>query len=116
MGLDLRVKGYRTEHTKISSYIGFGEFRRAWAQRLGFNLDEMEGLGGTKKWTNEPLQCFFNHSDCDGELTVEECKQILPHAETDLQFAADQQSQYCLPILIRFLKKAIEKNQPIEFV
>lgn len=116
MGLDLRVRGYRTEDTKIGSYTGFNDFREAWAKHLGFNLNEMVGFDGDKEWTDEPLQCFFNHSDCDGELSVEECKTILAQAEKDAPALTDSQSQYSMPTLIRFLKKAIEKNEPIEFV
>jgi hypothetical protein len=116
MGLDLRVKNYRTDHTKIGSYIGFNDFRRAWAEHLGFNLSEMEGLGGSKKWTNEPLQSFFNHSDCDGEISPEDCKKILAQAEKDLPLLTDEQSQYSMPILIRFCKAAIKNNKPLEFV
>lgn len=115
MGLDLRVKGYHTDNTKIGSYTGFNDFREIWAQHLGFNLGEMVGFGGEKEWTTEPLQCFFNHSDCDGELSVAECREILAQAEKDAPALTDPQSQYSMPILIRFLKKAIEKNEPIEF-
>lgn len=115
MGLDLRVQGYRTQDTKIGSYMGFNDFRKAWANHLGFELEDMIGFGGDKEWTNEPLQCFFNHSDCDGELSVEECKEILAQAEKDQASLTDKQSEYSMPVLIRFCKKAIEKNEPLLF-
>lgn len=116
MGLDLRVKGYRTNNARIGSYTGFDDFHETWAKHLGFNLSEMEGFGGTKEWTNEPLQCFFNHSDCDGELSVDECKQILAQAEKDAPLLTDGQSKYSMPILIEFCEASIKKNKPIEFI
>ena len=115
MGLDLRIKGYRTKDDKIGSYIGFNDFRRTWARHLGFTLSVMEGFGGTKPWTNEPLQAFFNHSDCDGEISPEDCKEILAQALIDAPLLTDSQSQYSFPILIRFCRKAVEKGEPIEF-
>lgn len=115
MGLDLRVKNYRTEDTKIGSYVGFNDFREAWANHLGFTLHEMEGFGGKKKWTNEPLQSFFNHSDCDGEISVEDCREILAQAQKDQPLLTDVQSKYSMPILIRFCKAAIRHNKPLEF-
>lgn len=116
MGLDLRVNNYKAEQTKIGSYTGFNNFRETWAKHLGFELPAMEGFGGTKKWTTEPLQAFFNHSDCDGEISVEDCKLILEQAEKDLPLLTDEQSKYSMPILIDFCKAAITNNAPLEFV
>lgn len=115
MGLDLRVQGYKTDNTKIGSYSGFGNFRESWAKHLGFNLKEMDGFGGEKKWTNEPIQAFFNHSDCEGEISVEDCKEILIQAEKDQPLLTDEQSKYSMPILINFCKASIKNNKPLEF-
>src|SRR5229473_813047 len=85
MGLDLYVvkgdDGFFAE--RMSSYFGFHEFRRAWAQLLGFDLEGMQGFGGTRPWTTEPLQCFFDHSDCDGEISWQDAEQILAEARKD---------------------------------
>ena len=116
MGLDLRVKGYRSANSKIGSYHGFNYFRATWAKHLGFNLAEMEGFGGNKEWKDEPLQEFFNHSDCDGYLTVGDCKKILKQAKKDFPKLKDnQQCSYSFPILIEFCKEAIKRNRRIEF-
>jgi len=117
MGLDLHIKGYETSsNSKIGSCSGFNDFREIWAKHLGFDLKEMIGFDGEKEWTNEPMQFFFNHSDCDGELSVEECVELLAQAEKDQPHLTDGQSEYSMPILIEYCKKAIEKNEPIRFI
>jgi hypothetical protein len=79
------------------TYSGFMRFRRALAKAEGLNLDDMEGyadhrLGRLMRegetpvpeqaitWdsVSTPLEPLLNHSDCDGELTPEECKQVAP--------------------------------------
>lgn len=115
MGLDLQVKHFRTENTKIGSYSGFNDFRETWGRHLGFELREMEGFGGSKPWTDEPLQSFFNHSDCDGDISPEDCKEILAQALIDKDKLTDEQSKYSMPILIKFCKASIKYNTPMEF-
>lgn len=81
MGLDF-------SHTDAHwSYGGFGRFREALAQHEGIDLDRMEGFrryGDNRpriSWTtiNSPLKPLLDHSDCDGELTPDECRQVAPH-------------------------------------
>jgi hypothetical protein len=62
------------------AYGGFGRFRRRLAESEGFALDEMEGFKGRRSWSDvaTPLEPLLNHSDCDGELTPEECAQVAP--------------------------------------
>ena len=116
MGLDLNIKGYESKNSKIGSYRGFNDFREKWAEHLGFDLSEMEGFDGDKKWTTEPLRRFFNHSDCDGYLSVSDCKKILEQATEDYpKLRNDKQCDYSFPILIEFCKEAIVKNKRIEF-
>lgn len=116
MGLDLKVGKDYLENSKIGSYNGFDYFRTTWAKHLGFDLQTMEGFNGNKKWTNEPLQCFFNHSDCDGYLTVSQAKEILKQAKKDYpQLKKDDQCAYSFPILIKHCKKSIKENKRIEF-
>ena len=87
MGLDLLVETPDGEGvaftSKIASYSGFNEFRKAWAELLGFNLDEMYGYGGSKQWDRQPLRCFFDHSDCDGEIPWQDAERILAQARID---------------------------------
>lgn len=74
MGIDF-------SHTSAQwSYTGFGAFRRALALFEGFELDDMEGFGGDRAWTTvqTDLAPLLNHSDCDGEMTPAECRQVAP--------------------------------------
>lgn len=74
MGLDF-------SHTTAQwSYTGFNSFRRAIALFEGFDLDDMKGFGGDRDWATvtTDLEPFLNHSDCDGQLTPDECRRIAP--------------------------------------
>jgi ribosomal protein L32E len=62
-------------------YSSFNTFRKWLAQKIGINLEDYIGYGedsATKELTSidHKLIPLFNHSDCDGILTPEECKQI----------------------------------------
>lgn len=61
------------------SYTSFNEFRFALGRQIGINLSEYIGFGGDKdpdsvKHDANPL---LFHSDCDGELSVDESKRIV---------------------------------------
>lgn len=80
MGLDF-------SHTDAHwSYHGFMRFRTALAAHEGIALDRMDGFqrhGDDRpriSWdtTNTPLRPLLDHSDCDGDLTPEQCRQVAP--------------------------------------
>ena len=85
MGLDF-------SHTEAHwSYSGFGRFREALAEHEGFNLNEMQGFCApwrgddpethpNRSWDEitTPLKPLLNHSDCEDDLSPEECAQIAP--------------------------------------
>lgn len=77
MGLDF-------SHADTSwAYGSFYVFRINLANEIGMDLQEMEGFKkGCKglSWDgfNDDIIPLLNHSDCDGELTVEECKKVAP--------------------------------------
>lgn len=74
MGIDF-------SHTTAQwSYTGFGDFRRALALFEGFELDDMDGFGGDRDWStvHTDLAPLLNHSDCDGEMTPDECRRVAP--------------------------------------
>jgi hypothetical protein len=71
------------------SYGGFDRFRQRLAEAEGFSLNEMAGFGegfgedavrGTRSWDDvtTELAPLLNHSDCDGEMTPQECAAVLP--------------------------------------
>jgi len=74
-------------------YPGFGLFRSRLAAAEGLDLDEMQGYSkldwslhdsyqapGTRSWdeATTDLKPLLNHSDCDGEMTPEECALVVP--------------------------------------
>lgn len=85
MGLDF-------SHTDAHfSYGGFDRFREALAEHEGIKLRDMAGF--CAPWRGDdpqthpslpwdaidtPLKPLLNHSDCDGDLSPEECAQIAP--------------------------------------
>lgn len=72
------------------SYTSFNRFRKLLASEDGIDLDAMDGFTGMgdygkpappgRSWAEATttLAPLLNHSDCDGELTPDECTQILP--------------------------------------
>jgi len=76
MGLDT------THNCFHGSYSSFNRFRYSLAEQIGINLDDYHGYGG-KNPTKQPneiehdLMPLFNHSDCDGRLTVKESRRII---------------------------------------
>jgi hypothetical protein len=115
MGLDLCVvegdEGFFGE--RMSSYSDFDEFRRAWARLLGFDLEDMQGYMGTRPWTNEPLRCFFDHSDCDGEISWQDAQQILAQAREDAPKLPEFDRAF--GVLIRACEAAVAHKLPISF-
>ena len=74
MGLDFRGS------SASWSYSGFNSFRTRLAKEIDISLQDMEGFGGDKPWSevNDPIVGFLHHSDCEGELTAEQCATIAP--------------------------------------
>ncbi|MEU0665710.1 hypothetical protein ABZ508_26490 [Streptomyces lavendulocolor] len=82
MGLDFT-------HTDAHwSYTGFGRFRQALALHEGFELKTMVGYGGDREWStvDTPLKPLLDHSDCDGELTPEDCATVAPRLREVVDF------------------------------
>jgi hypothetical protein len=80
VGIGFHVEGF-TAKTASWSYSGFNRFRELVASKAGISLDSMVGFGGQMAWEDlagEALLPLLNHSDCDGELTPEECKTVAP--------------------------------------
>jgi len=66
------------------SYGGFNRFRKMLAETVGIDLEKMEGFGSPPykgiSWDgiDDEIIPLLNHSDCEGELTAQECKQVAP--------------------------------------
>lgn len=75
MGLDTSHNAWH------GAYSSFNRFRYWLADKAGINLDEYYGYGSLKakkelSSIKHKIMPLLNHSDCDGELTPAECKQI----------------------------------------
>ena len=106
------------------AYSGFARFRRTIAAMEGIDLDNMYGFGGSINpnckqipWdtVDSPLKPLLNHSDCDGELTPEECAQVWPRLEEIVQQLEDSYDRDNGLILVAEMKAAIEANEPLVF-
>lgn len=62
------------------AYSGFMRFRSRLAEHEGFSLADMQGFDGSRPWDEitTAIKPLLDHSDCDGELTPEECAQVAP--------------------------------------
>lgn len=85
MGLRFRCTGYENgKERPYWSYSGFNIFRLELAKLIGMNLMEMKGFSRNSESTQwdavpyDPIFPLLNHSDCDGELTPEECSEVYP--------------------------------------
>ncbi len=77
MGLAIRCDCWEV-HFRAGSYTYFRHFRQYLAALVAIDLPAMQGHGGTTAWQEDtPLQLFLRHSDCDGQLTPEECSALL---------------------------------------
>lgn len=69
-------------------YSSFDRFRKKIAEMLDFDLSSMQGFRGDKSWDgvcSDGWKVLFCHSDCDGVITVEESKLLLPEMKNDLE-------------------------------
>jgi hypothetical protein len=116
MGLDT------THNCWNGSYSRFSRFRKALANEIGINLSEYDGFGGTKSWDtlNHGIKPLLNHSDCDGILTVEECKSIITGLN-EILAGLDKSSieeQHFIDQIIQIRDgciDAVENNEIVEF-
>ena len=101
------------------SYSGFGHFRSKLVDTLGYTvpLNTMYEDGTYIRMKNEPIYPLINHSDCDGNLTVEEMQQILPQLEDIVNRWNDDEYDKTRGLqLIESMKEAIDDNEPLEFM
>lgn len=114
------------------SYNGFSSMRTALAKHVGITLENMKGFSESaivgrglpgEDWPeveDEPLVLLLNHSDCDGELTPEELRILLPRLkvvvkemmyENELfEYDSDQ-----LLELMDGMELAISHDEPLQF-
>ena len=107
-----------------ASYRSFNQFRCDLAEQIGIDLDDYIGYrgNGVKDITtiNHNLMPLFNHSDCDGHLTIDECFKIANGIDSVLATFTDSTEQDSLfkEDMIRFRDgclDAFSKNEIVYF-
>ncbi|MGK5638628.1 hypothetical protein ACSNOK_10005 [Streptomyces sp. URMC 126] len=108
------------------SYRGFGAFRRRLALAEGFRLDEMQGFGGDRSWTDvsTELEPLLDHPDDHGRsLSPQECRAMLPRLRSLAdEWASDEPSDPELREhagnahdLVEVLEVCVRKNAELSF-
>lgn len=120
MGLDF---SHREAHW---SYGGFMSFRIRLASEIGIDLLQMDGFkqdgnGGYIKglsWKNikDPVKLLLNHSDCDGELTTEQCRLIAPRLRELVKGWPDDYDKMMALELSLGMEEAALKGEPLVFL
>lgn len=123
-------------------YGGFMRFRCRLADEIGVGLESMEGFTSSlenliciarrEKPTRDDMQPYItswdalkpdpiipllSHSDCDGELTPEQCRSIAPRLRELVKDWKDDDydKQHALE-LAKGMELAFSLNQPLEFI
>jgi hypothetical protein len=118
MGLDF-------SHTDAHwAYSGFMRFRIRIAATLGINLERMEGFTRDSNVSNptswdtidDDIKVLLNHSDCDGELSPEECRKVAPRLrEIVSPWPDDDFDKQQALLLADGMDKVAKNNEPLEF-
>jgi hypothetical protein len=100
------------------SYTGFGRFRERLAEHEGFDLDQMAGFGGERDWSTvaTDLKPLLHHSDCDGELTPEECALVGPRLYgIAMTWPEDDRDRRNALLLAESMVECAESGESLEF-
>ena len=80
MGIDFCVGEDHQACEAHWSYIGFMRFRKDLAREILLDLESFDNFGGERSWedVDDPITKLLNHSDCDGDISAEDCKVVAP--------------------------------------
>jgi hypothetical protein len=100
------------------AYSGFNRFRSRLAKYAGFELSEMEGFDGKRPWSEitDDIVPLLNHSDCDGELSVDECIKVAPRLRVILASWPDDYDKQKGLLLAEGMEFAVESKEPLRFM
>ncbi|MHA6764736.1 hypothetical protein [Streptacidiphilus sp. PAMC 29251] len=112
--------GVDFSHTEAHwAYGGFGRFRTALAKHEGIDLDQMEGFGGDMPWAPvaTPLKPLLDDSDCDGEISPEDCATVAPRLREVINavWPGDCHDRHDGLALADGMEAAAEAGEPFEF-
>jgi hypothetical protein len=100
------------------SYRGFHLFRVKLASSIQLDLDNMEGFGsGSQSWDtiSDPIKPLLDHSDCDGELSPDECRTVSPRLRELVKGWGDDYDKRHALWLADGMDLAANNNKPLEF-
>lgn len=120
--------GVGFSHCKASwSYGGFNDFRAELAEMVGIDLWQMRGFSHSPRKGNgsegiewpaaetEPLIHLLNHSDCEDDLSPEQCRAIAPRLAELCNRLADGYDRDMGAELAKGMALAAQKNERLEF-
>lgn len=99
------------------SYHGFSAFRQELARLEGIELEEMQGFGGQRPWDEyaTDLRPLLDHSDCDGDLSPEECAQVWPRLAKLVSRLSRDYDRVSAAALVESMRAAAESGRRLEF-
>ena len=115
------------------AYGSFHLFRTRLAEAEGIDLNQMEGFQrpigeyARNSWTKDDgeditiLRPFLDHSDCDGELSWQECEQVVDRIEEILdewEKVFDSELYFDINegrVLVSEMRACIETKEALEF-
>ena len=120
MGLDI-VCSCGEISFRAGSYTGFGTWREALASTVGINLHYIRGYGGDGELDYDaPFVELLNHSDCEDELTPDQCRRLLEdfeeYAENFREHVDDKNREYYVAKYILWheaVKHSAENGCPV---
>ena len=113
MGLDT------THECWHGSYSSFGRWRAKVCEVAGYGeIRARVGFGGGIEWpANDPLVVLLSHSDCDGEISTEDCLGIADRLEELMPALRDAGGDYAEDAQqwINGLRDAVAGGESVEF-
>ncbi len=100
------------------AYSGFNRFRNRLGAAINIKFNNMDECGGDQEWSEieDPITLLLNHSDCDGELSPEECLKIIPRLlEIIAPWPDDDFDKIEALKLAEGMTLATGNNEPFEF-
>ena len=101
------------------AYSGFNRFREKLGNEIGIDLRKMLGFGPPYiSWDgiNDDIVLLLNHSDCDGELSPNECSLIAPRLrELIKDWDDDEYDTYTAKKLANAMDECARLNEPLIF-
>jgi hypothetical protein len=105
-------------------YSYFNKFRENISRRVGHELRQFEGFGGSVPFDvlkEDDIRILLDHSDCDGEISAEDCGKLstrLFELAKEFPYEPEQSDMPMKLLILKFAngcKLAHKRNEPIKF-